>query len=74
MTGDLSGRTIISVDDHLIEPPDLFVGRMPAALVERAPRVTEFEDGRQAWVYEGKLYANVGLNAVIGRPLEEWSM
>jgi predicted TIM-barrel fold metal-dependent hydrolase len=74
MTGDLSGRTIISVDDHLIEPPDLFVGRMPAALVERAPRVTEFEDGRQAWVYEGKLYANVGLNAVIGRPREEWSM
>jgi predicted TIM-barrel fold metal-dependent hydrolase len=66
--------TIISVDDHLIEPPDLFVGRMPAALVERAPRVVEFEDGRQAWEYEGQLFANVGLNAVAGRPRDEWSM
>ncbi|MGI8492374.1 MAG: amidohydrolase family protein [Acidimicrobiales bacterium] len=65
---------IISVDDHLIEPPDLFEGRMPAALADRAPRVVEFPDGRQAWQYEGKLFANVGLNAVAGRPREEWSM
>jgi predicted TIM-barrel fold metal-dependent hydrolase len=69
--GDLR---IISVDDHLIEPPDLFEGRLPAALVERAPRVVEFDDGRQAWVYEDRLYPNVGLNAVVGRPREEWSM
>ncbi len=26
---------VISVDDHLIEPPDLFEGRLPAALQER---------------------------------------
>ena len=30
---------IVSVDDHLIEPPDLFEGRMPTALAGRAPRV-----------------------------------
>ena len=65
---------IVSVDDHLIEPPDLFEGRMPADLVDRAPRIVEFEDGRQAWVYEDNLYANVGLNAVAGRPRDEWSM
>ena len=47
---------------------------MPAALADRAPRVVEFEDGRQAWEYEGKLYPNVGLNAVVGRPRDEWSM
>ena len=65
---------IVSVDDHLIEPPDLFEGRMPAGLVDRAPKIVEFEDGRQAWEYEGNLYANVGLNAVAGRPRDEWSM
>lgn len=65
---------IVSVDDHLIEPPDLFEGRMPSDLVERAPRIVEFEDGRQAWVYEENLYPNVGLNAVAGRPRDEWSM
>ena len=66
--------TVISVDDHLIEPPDLFVGRMPAALDDRAPRVVEFDTGAQAWAYEDNLYPNVGLNAVVGRPRDEWNM
>lgn len=65
---------IVSVDDHLIEPPDLFEGRMPAALADAAPRVVEGPDGRQVWTYEGGTYPNVGLNAVVGRPREEWSM
>ena len=65
---------IVSVDDHLIEPPDLFEGRMPAALADRAPRIDTLPNGRQAWIYEDGIYANVGLNAVIGRPKEEWSM
>ena len=58
---------LISVDDHLIEPPDLFEGRMPAALAERAPRIVE-TDGRQVWLYEDRVYPNIGLNAVVGRP------
>jgi predicted TIM-barrel fold metal-dependent hydrolase len=65
---------IVSVDDHLIEPPDLFDGRMPAALADRAPAVVTLPNGRQAWSYEDDLYPNVGLNAVIGRPKAEWSM
>ncbi|HET7655210.1 MAG TPA: amidohydrolase family protein [Acidimicrobiales bacterium] len=65
---------IISVDDHLIEPPDLFDGRMPAALADAAPHVVELDDGRQTWVYEDGLYPNIGLNAVVGRPKDEWSM
>ena len=65
---------IISVDDHLIEPPDLFEGRMPARLAERAPKVVDTPAGDQAWVYEGKSYPNIGLNAVAGRPRESWSM
>jgi hypothetical protein len=66
-------HVVISVDDHIIEPPDMFDGRLPAALQDRAPRIVEM-DGKQTWVYEDNLYPNVGLNAVIGRPKEEWSM
>ena len=66
--------TVISVDDHLIEPADLFDGRMPAHLADRAPRVVELEGGNQAWAFEDNLYPNIGLNAVIGRPKNEWSM
>jgi predicted TIM-barrel fold metal-dependent hydrolase len=65
---------IISVDDHLIEPPDVFEGRMPAALAEGAPRIIEHADGSQAWLYEEREYPNVALNAVVGRRKETWNM
>jgi predicted TIM-barrel fold metal-dependent hydrolase len=65
---------IISADDHLIEPPDLFEGRIPSGLADRAPRIVEHDDGTQAWEYEGARYPNIGLNAVVGRPRDEWSM
>ncbi|HEX2485970.1 MAG TPA: amidohydrolase, partial [Myxococcota bacterium] len=33
--------TVISVDDHLMEPPETFEGRLPRKLQDRAPRVVE---------------------------------
>jgi predicted TIM-barrel fold metal-dependent hydrolase len=66
--------TIISVDDHLIEPAHLFEGRMPQHLRDKAPRVVTLPDGRETWVYEDAFYPQVGLNAVAGRAKEEWSM
>ncbi len=39
--------TLISADDHLLEPPDTFEGRLPRALQERAPRVVETEEAHQ---------------------------
>ncbi len=65
---------VISVDDHLVEPPDLFEDRLPADLTDRAPRIVEDPDGQQAWLYEDRRYPNIGLNAVVGRPRESWSM
>lgn len=66
--------TIISVDDHLIEPRDLFMGRMPDALADRAPRVIEDEVGNELWEFDGHRYPQVGLNAIAGRPKTEWSL
>ncbi len=66
--------TIISVDDHLVEPRDLFDGRLPGRLAERAPRVIETETGRELWEYEGTRYPQVGLNAVCGRPKDQWTL
>ena len=37
--------TIISVDDHLIEPADVFEGRVPAEMADHAPRVITLEEG-----------------------------
>ena len=37
--------TVISVDDHLVEPPHMFEGRLPAAFEARAPKVVVTEKG-----------------------------
>jgi predicted TIM-barrel fold metal-dependent hydrolase len=56
----------------VVEPPHLFEGRLPAKFVERGPRILEDDQGRQQWHYEGT-QPNVGLNAVVGRPVLEAS-
>jgi predicted TIM-barrel fold metal-dependent hydrolase len=43
---------LISVDDHVIEPPHTWVDRVPAKYRDAAPRIVQREDGRQVWVYE----------------------
>jgi predicted TIM-barrel fold metal-dependent hydrolase len=65
--------TVISCDDHIVEPPDAFTGRVPAKFADRAPRIVEQEDRSQMWLYDGQLLPNVGFNAVIGRPVDEYS-
>jgi hypothetical protein len=59
--------TVISVDDHLVEPPGMFEGRLPRALQDRAPRVVENSKGHQLWEFEGERFTQVGMNAVAGR-------
>jgi predicted TIM-barrel fold metal-dependent hydrolase len=59
--------TIISVDDHLVEPPDMFEGRLPAHLQDRAPKVVTNERGHEVWEFEGQTFTQVGMNAVAGR-------
>jgi predicted TIM-barrel fold metal-dependent hydrolase len=59
--------TIISVDDHVVEPPHTFQGRLPAALQARAPKIVETRRGHQVWEFEGGRYTQVGMNAVAGR-------
>jgi predicted TIM-barrel fold metal-dependent hydrolase len=65
---------IISVDDHVVEPPHTFHLRLPARLQDRAPRVVEEEGGNQVWLYEHLRESHTGLNAVVGRPIEECGM
>jgi predicted TIM-barrel fold metal-dependent hydrolase len=65
---------LVSVDDHLIEPGDAFVGRMPAKYVDDAPRIVETPGGDQAWVFAGDTIPYLGLNAVAGRPKSEYGM
>jgi predicted TIM-barrel fold metal-dependent hydrolase len=64
----------ISVDDHVVEPPDLFDGRVSAKYADLAPRVERTPNGDDVWVFDGKQIPNIGLNAVAGRPREEYGV
>ena len=65
---------LVSVDDHVVEPPDMWEGRLPARWKDRAPRLVHKADGTDVWVFEGQQIPNIGLNAVAGRPPEEYGM
>src|SRR5438105_15827073 len=65
---------LVSVDDHVVEPPGMFDGHVPARYADRAPRLVRRDDGTDAWWYEGQEIPNVGLNAVAGRPREEYGI
>ena len=69
IAGDL---VLVSVDDHVIEPPGLFDGRLPAQHVDAAPRFVRRGDGTMAWLYEGVEIPNTAVNAVAGRPPSEY--
>jgi predicted TIM-barrel fold metal-dependent hydrolase len=62
---------LISVDDHLIEPPDVWTSRLPERFVEDGPNVVETDEGAQVWRYQGKLYPTLGLAATAGKPSTE---
>jgi len=65
---------LVSVDDHLVEPPTLFEGKMPSKFADDAPRVIRRDDGSEVWTFNGAVVPNIGLNAVAGRPREEYGV
>jgi predicted TIM-barrel fold metal-dependent hydrolase len=70
----LDDLILVSVDDHVVEPPDMFDGHLPEKWRDDAPRMVRRDDGTDVWLYEGKEIVNIGLNAVAGRPPDEYGM
>src|SRR5437899_2022816 len=71
---NIEDMIMVSVDDHVVEPPNLFDGRLPKKYEALAPKLIRRADGTDAWSYEGAEIPNIGLNAVAGRPPEEYGM
>jgi predicted TIM-barrel fold metal-dependent hydrolase len=65
---------IISVDDHALEPADLFAGRLPAKFRSRAPFLGLGEDGAPWWEIEDARVPILLLNGAVGRPMNEWAL
>jgi predicted TIM-barrel fold metal-dependent hydrolase len=67
-------QALISVDDHVVEPPDLWTKRLPAAVRDRGPQVREGDDGTEAWWYDGQRYTTLALGAVAGMDYTDYNL
>jgi predicted TIM-barrel fold metal-dependent hydrolase len=68
----MNDMVIISVDDHISEPPDVFDNVLSGEAYATAPKLHTTEKGTNYWEYQGQKIPNTGLNAVVGRVPEEY--
>ena len=62
---------VISVDDHLIEPPQTWTSRVPERFRDRCPRLVETEGGI-AWQFDGTMLPFVGLQCMVDHENSDW--
>ncbi|MFI6309652.1 amidohydrolase family protein [Nocardia fusca] len=66
--------TIISIDDHLIEPEGTWTSRVSAKYKDRCPQVVRNPTGEGwNWQYDGNLFPFNGLQCVVGQDSADWS-
>lgn len=70
----MNDMVIISVDDHISEHPNMFKNHLAQEDWAEAPKFVTDKDGKAAWEYQGMFLPSVGLNAVVGRPKDEYGM
>ncbi|MGB8365954.1 MAG: amidohydrolase family protein [Rhizomicrobium sp.] len=62
---------VISADNHILEPRNLFVERLPVEFRDRAPRVLRGADGGDGWSFDGgPPQRTLGIEATAGRSVQ----
>lgn len=64
---------LFSVDDHLLEPPELWTSRLPTKFHDTCLRVENI-DGIDFWVYGDERFPTMKMFATAGIPQSEWDM
>jgi predicted TIM-barrel fold metal-dependent hydrolase len=62
----VSAYSIIDVDTHVTETPDVWVDRVPARMKDKVPYVDLDRNGRQCWFLNGERMSIIGLTATAG--------
>ena len=47
--------SVISADNHILEPPNTFIDRVPAKYKDAAPRIVRGKDGGDGWSLDGSI-------------------
>ncbi len=70
----LEDMVIVSVDDHITEPGNVFDNQLSGEAYATAPKLKVKQSGSNYWDYQGMKIQSVALNAVTGRVREEYGM
>ena len=70
----MDDMVMVSVDDHISEPPDMFQKHLKGDDLATAPTFKTTATGTNYWEYNGQKKSSVGLNAVVGRVPEEFGV
>jgi hypothetical protein len=58
---------LVSVDDHMIEPPDMYQNHVPSKWADEVPKVVRNARGVDEWVFRGRktstAFGMAGFNA-----------
>src|SRR5215813_214775 len=66
MASNLAEVPIVDVDSHILEPPDLWISRLPAKWREEAPRiVTDPATGTPKWLVAGRLTCGAATHSAV---------
>jgi predicted TIM-barrel fold metal-dependent hydrolase len=69
----LDDMILVSVDDHVIEPPTVFENHIPKRWADRAPKlIFDPKTRMQTWNWEGGVGRTPFICAVVTLPNEEW--
>jgi hypothetical protein len=71
---DVNDLILVSIDDHVIEPRNMFDNHVPDKYKSEAPKSIMDENGFEKWWFQGVSSGSGSLNAVVGWPNEEWGM
>jgi predicted TIM-barrel fold metal-dependent hydrolase len=72
-TVDMNDMILVSVDDHSIEPPDMYDRHLPAKYKDEAPKIVRNDQGVDLWTFQGQATSTpFGMAATVGWPHDEW--
>jgi predicted TIM-barrel fold metal-dependent hydrolase len=63
---DRDGSGIVSVDDHIIEPPHLWQDRLPRRYRQDGPHVVRIAPGADGWSFDGEVVPVMGMATAAG--------
>lgn len=58
--------SLVGVDDHVVEPPHRFAGRVASRFRVRAPRVVRRPDGSDVWIFDKGRFVRAGRGVDLG--------